>query len=293
MGKIIAFWSPFVGKAKVTSSMCAIAGIFGAEFPEYSIAITHIGSDCTDLGKKLDYRYENIPKEEIYEKSGISSLKLNVRQAMLTAEKVRHSGIPLIMKSLFFYPNMEEMKYDELIHFIITKVMANEFDAVFLDLKSGKSSDLLHWINAADLVVVVLPQDPFSWKNFETYETEYLTGKKYFILLGGYMENSKFNKTCYMRKTKGNIQGELLGEVPLNIGFFDAMAEGRTLDFIYKNQKVRKKEENYEFIFQTKRAANILRKNIFISGFEDESITNASGLYRDVSQGCGNKRRTS
>ncbi|MBQ8039278.1 MAG: hypothetical protein IJ274_05325, partial [Lachnospiraceae bacterium] len=53
MGKIIAFWSPFVGKAKVTSSMCAIAGIFGAEFPEYSIAITHIGSDCTDLGKKL------------------------------------------------------------------------------------------------------------------------------------------------------------------------------------------------------------------------------------------------
>lgn len=277
MGKIIAFWSPFVGKAKVTSSMCAIAGMFGAEFPEYSIAVTHIGSDCMDLGEKLDYRYENIPKEELYGKVGISSLKLNVRQAMLTTEKVRHSGIPLIMKSLFFYPNIEEMKYDELIHYIITQVMANEFDAVFLDLKSGKSSHLRRWIDAVDFVVVVLPQDPLSWKNYEPCETEYLTGKKHFILLGGYMENSKFNRNCYMRKTKGKIQGELLGEVPLNIGFFDAMAEGKTLDFIYKNQRVRKKEENYEFIFQTKKVVHLLRKNIFFSGFEDESVTNASG----------------
>ena len=66
MGKLVVFWSPCEGKSKVTSSMCAVAGMFGAEYPEYSIAISHIGSDCMELGEKLDYRCGNTIKKEVH-----------------------------------------------------------------------------------------------------------------------------------------------------------------------------------------------------------------------------------
>ena len=267
--------------------MCAVAGMFGAEYPEYSIAISHIGSDCMELGEKLDYRCGNTIKKEVYGKSGINSLKLNFRQGMLTTEKVRRSAIPLIMKSLFFYPNDEEVQNNELTNYILSKVIKNEFDAVFLDLKSGIAPCSRFWIEEADFVIVVLPQEPKVWESFELYEKEYLTGKNYFVLLGGYLEKSKFNRNRYLSRTWGKIQGKLIGIVLINTGFFDAMAEGRTLDFFYKNQKVRKKEENYEFIFQTKRVVRVLRKSIFLSGFENKGTSNVARLHGEVSEGSG------
>lgn len=279
MGKLVAFWSPYAGKAKVTSSLCAIAGMFGAEYPEYSIAISHIGSDCMELGGKLDCRYRDSVKKELYGKSGIASLKMNFRQAMLTTDKVRRSAIPLIMKSLFFYPNVDEKQYDELTYHISTEVIPDEFDAVFLDLKSGLNTYSRKLIEMADVVIVVLPQEPNLWDSFLSHEAESLSKKKYYILLGGCLENSKFGRNYYSRRKGEKLHGELIGEIPINTGFFDAMAEGRTLDFFYKNQRVRKKEENYEFIFQTKKAVRFLRKYIFLSGFENENTANVSGLY--------------
>ena len=40
----------------------------------------------------------------------------------------------------------------------------------------------------------------------------------------------------------------------------DAMIEGRTLEFFLKNELIGKKERNYEFMEQTKRTAEQLKK---------------------------------
>ena len=104
MGKLVVFWSPYAGQAKTTSSLCAIAGSFGLWYPELSIAVSHIKQETNDLERKLDERGEEEGKKELYKKTGITALKLNYRQAMLTSGKMKRSAIPLKMKCICLYP---------------------------------------------------------------------------------------------------------------------------------------------------------------------------------------------
>lgn len=264
MGKIVAFWSPYAGKAKVTSSLCAVAGAIGMEHPEISMAISHIKSGSMELEEKLDCRTEQEIKQELYKKSGIAALKLNCRQAVLTAEKIRRSAIPLSMKSLYLYPYVEE-SLDELTIRLITKDVKQEFDVVCLDLPSGMSGDSLGMLTRVDYVVVVLPQEPRCWEDFFQKNEMCQEGIKYGVLIGGYLEKAKYSINYFLRKKEFKTGGDLIGAIPMNAGYFDAMAEGRTLDFFYRNQRVRKKEENYEFILQAKNAADRIRKKLFFS----------------------------
>ena len=66
----------------------------------------------------------------------------------------------------------------------------------------------------------------------------------------------------FFRKTYAEAQGI---QIPLNAGYLDAMSEGRTLEFFLKNQWVEKKEENYEFIVQAKKAAECFQRKLFLS----------------------------
>jgi len=261
MGKLIAFWSPYVGKAKVTSSLCAIAGTFGLEYPELSVAISHGLQSGTDLEEKL-FSMETWEEQcELYKKTGIAALKLHCRQGILSAEKIRRSGISLCMKSLYLYPCTETAGEREALTIqLLTKTIKNEFDLVFLDLKSGVYQENECFFEAADLLVVVLPQETVYLERFLQNYGQALADKEYCFLLGGYLEKSKCR--CYQRNKE--LRQKIAGVIPNNVGFLDAMAEGKALDYFMKNWRLNKKEENYEFIVQTKKSAEYLRKKIFV-----------------------------
>ncbi len=263
MGKMITFWSPYIGQAKVTSSLCAVAGMFGMEYPELSIAISHIHRDSLALEEKLDSSTPVETRKELYKKTGISALKLNCRQAVLTSEKIRRSAVPLRMKSLYLYPYTEQ-EMDRLTYKLFTETLKNEFDIFFLDLENGKQELSLRFMKEADLVVVVLPQSPVYCKQFFEQE-EWLKEKEICVLFGGYLPKSKYSRNFCMRKTERKADGGWTGAIPINTGFFDAMTEGKTLDYFFRNQLVGKKEENYEFIVQAKKAAEGIRKKLFFS----------------------------
>lgn len=266
MGKLVAFWSPYIGQAKTTSSLCAIAGSFGIWYPELSIAVSHIKQNSVDLEEKLDARVEENKKMELYKKTGIAALKLYYRQAALTSEKIKRSALPLRMKSIFLYPYAEQEKEIEpLTYRLLTEELKGEFDVVFLDLENGQKKNSLLLLQAADFVVIVLPQGPSFWEALQLQTMDFLEGKKCCILLGGYLKDSKYSKNYYCKKKEWKGETGIAGVIPINNGFFDAMSEGQTCDFFYRNQLVRKKEENYEFIVQTKKAAEFIRKSIFIS----------------------------
>ena len=104
MGKLVVFWSPFVGQSKVTSTMCAVAGAIGITYPNLELALTHAQMDSMELEERLDFRSGTSEKKELYEKTGIAALQLNYMQAALTSEKIRSCAIPLLMKSLYLFP---------------------------------------------------------------------------------------------------------------------------------------------------------------------------------------------
>lgn len=263
MGKLIAFWSPYEGKSKVTSSLCAIAGIFGMEYPEISVAISHGLQAGTDLEEKL-FSMETWEEQcELYKKTGIAALKIHCRQGILSAEKIRRSGVPLCMKSLYLYPYIEQAgDRGELTTQLVTETIKSEFDIVLLDLKSGVHQENECFFEAADLVVVVLPQEPVYLKRFLKNYGQNPAVKEYCFLFGGYLEKSKYRYKFYQKNKE--FWKNFAGVIPNNVGFLDAMAEGKTLDYFMKNRRLNKKEENYEFIVQTKKAAEYIRKQIFI-----------------------------
>lgn len=264
MGKLVVFWSPYEGHAKVTSVLCAVAGGFGIKYPQISVAISNAEHNAIDLAEKLDSQTVSDRKKEIYGNLGIAALKVNCRQAVLSAEKIKRCAIPLRMKSLYLYPNVGgEGEGDELAFLLLTEHLKKEFDAVFLDLEGGKTKGAFRYMEVADYVVVVLPQEPSYVEHFLDEQEEILAGKEYGIILGGYLKASKYNERYYTRKKKGKA---IMGAIPMNTGFFDSMAEGKTLDFFLKNQMAIKKEENHEFIFQAKKAAEQIEKRVFLSG---------------------------
>ncbi len=264
MGKLVTFWSPYQGCAKVTSSLCAVVGIFGIQYPELTVAVSHCKQNSMELEEKLDsYTTEKI-RSELYQRTGIAALKLNCRQASLTSDKIRRSAITLGMKSIYLYPNAEQ-ELDVLTFRLLTETLKKEFDITFLDVESGLKENSLNILKVSDLIVVVLPQSPEYWERFNRQELEILQRKKYGILFGGYIGNSKYSSKYYERKKDWKGYGEIFGAVPINTGFFDAMAEGKTLDYFFRNQWTGKKEENYEFIFETKKAVERIRKSLFLS----------------------------
>lgn len=262
MGKLITFWSPFPGLAKVTSSMCAVAGMMGILYPELDVAVSHTKSGSIELEERLDFRIGVEKKKELYEKSGISALALNGMQAVLTSEKIRRCAIPLLLKSLYLFPGSGCMGFEnKMIVHLLTEQLRQEFSAVFLDLKSGWQEESLLYMKTADLVVVGMPQLPSYWTAFSEEAEKLSECGNIIFLLGGYMNASKYSLR-YFQKEEG--KGRIAGAVPINAGFLDAMADGRILDFLLRNQLSKKNEDNYEFIFQTKKTAEYIRKAILL-----------------------------
>ena len=265
MGKLVTFWSPYQGMAKVTSSMCAIVGMLGIRYPEYEIAISHITPESIALEKRLDAGTDIEGKKEIYERAGVSALVLNGMQAVLTSEKIRRCAFPLIIKSLYLYPAYGAEYAKDIVFSLLTEYLKQEFSLVFLDMECGWKEHSIEYMKASDFVVIVLPQEPDCFEMKFLEHMKFLDEKNWMFLIGGYLGKSIFTAKHILKKAEGRWKEKFAGVVPMNTAFFDAMMQGKTLEFLLKNQLVRKNEENYEFMVQTQKTAEYIKRNIFVS----------------------------
>lgn len=264
MGKQVVFWSPYAGVSKVTASLCAIAGIFGMQYPELDIAISSVASDIVGPEEYLtERRYAEIFKDG-YKRQGMESLKFHFRQAQLSSEVIRRNSIQLKMKTLFLYSGIFAGKEDTITFQLLTQTLRQEYDLVFLDLGNREQIQTQGFLDTADLIVVVLPQSQWYWEDFFTFKNQLLTDKQYCVLIGGYMRKSVFSKKYYYIEQSQGPTCKIAGVIPMNTDFMEAMSEGKILDFLFRNQRARKKEDNYEFIVQTKKAAERIREKLFL-----------------------------
>ena len=166
MGKLVAFWSPYTGRSKVTASLCAVAGAFGMWYPEITVAISSVGAKNRDLEECLDYRTTS--KQDIYRNFGLMALSLNYKQSILTSEKIKHCAVPLQMNSLNLFPGEEKksLETEDVTYRMITEYLAKEYTCVFLEVESGRGTTSDRFLQAADYIVVVLPQSPHLWERF-------------------------------------------------------------------------------------------------------------------------------
>ena len=239
--------------------MCAIAGAFGLLYPQTDIALCHAAGNSTELEEAMDYRFRIDGQENYYEKSGMAAMTLQYMQSALHAKQIRKFGIPLLLKSLYLFPengkhdSMEDIRYK-----LLTEKMKLEFPLVFLDLKSGESIETMRFLECADAIVVVLPQQPYFWDEFMRKHPDWYGRENVKFIIGRYMEKSKYSLRYYLRRKE--FRNDLLGMIPMDVGYMDAMSEGRAPEFFLKNQWAEKNEEHYEFIFQAQKTAEKLKK---------------------------------
>ena len=266
MGKLVTFWSPYKGHGMTTSSLCAVAGGFMLQYPECKIAISSTQQNTMALAERLDNRGPVYKRKELYENLGINALKIYIRQMELSDEIIDRCGIPLQSKFIYFYPNIHMTGEEEKIVFIIlTKQLKHSFDVVFLDLESGNREVAVSYMKEADFSIIMLPQEPMYIEKFLREETDFLEQVAYGIVFGGSCMGSKYSSSYYKKTADKMMGGRIVGEIYRNVGFFDAMCSGKTLDFFLRNQRTIKKEENYEFICQAKNTAESIGKKIVIT----------------------------
>lgn len=263
MGKLVSFWSPYAGHGKATSSLCSIIGGFVLQYPEVSLAVSHMKKDSIALLGKLDSKAVVWKEKGLLDGFGMEALKMYSRQRALSLDSVRRCGLPLYDKTVLFYPNFTGHEPDDAVTFqILTEQLKKEFQLVFFDLESGNKDVALQYMQVSDYVVIVLPQDPLYAESF-LKEDQNMNNINYGIIFGGCFRNSKYSSTYYRRKYEKRMNSRILGEILWNADFFDAMSAGKTLDFFQRNNTPVKNEENYEFIVQTKKAAERINKILF------------------------------
>lgn len=270
MGKMITFWSPVRGMSKVTSSLCAVMISFAMQYPQYEVAFSSVGKDDTSLEDSLGTYGKWSGKEGLYERSGVAALLQNCKQKDLTAAGIRRCALPLFLPSLTLFPGLLQRgmlihgtEAERLERHVVTECLHKEYDLLCLDLCGGRCEKSLEYMRLADKRIIVLPQNPAVWKQYQKEYGEYLWEHSKGILFGGYAALSKYGVAQYERNFKAKEE-MILGAVPLNEGYMDAVADGKTVEFLLRNENAGKRERNYEFMEGTKKAAKKLHDFIFL-----------------------------
>ena len=266
MGKLVTFWSPYAGHGKVTASLCAVLGGFILQYPELSLAISHSQNEFMPLLTKLDSKAFVFENNGWLTSYGVEALKIYTGQNMISQETTRRCGIPLLGQVAYFYPNIvRNGKEDNGSFQILTDILKKEFDIIFFDLKSGNPEEAFRYMQVSDVVIVLLPQDPFYVEKFLREEAERLNTVEYGVVFGGCFPKSQYKSSYYKKLGGKKLNDKVLGEILWNCEFFNAMSEGKALDYFFRNGTLLKNEENYEFIFQVKKTAERIRNKIINS----------------------------
>lgn len=212
---------------------------------------------------------ESLVKDEFsfYNKKGLDQVLENARLSILN-EAIIESNIINIKHTNIHYMPIAKKSYvgideDEKIG-IISRIadQLNTMDKInFWDIENGNDNLSKQMLKKADVVVINMSQEIMQ-KDKIIEEEEIL--KKSVFLVGKYDNNSKEN-TNMIRKRYG-IDRDNIATVPYNIGFHDAIIEGKVVPFIMKNIFAKKHDDNFEFINGVYNATNLVLRKAGIEG---------------------------
>lgn len=263
----VAFWGNIKGKNSVTSNLASIS-VMGALLYKMKSVILENHFNVNNLEQIfLNFPENSLVKEEnyYYNHIGMDYLLKHISSDIGIGTLIEKASLSFLNKSIYYIPqshlvNPEILEY-ELNKVIIDLIhMLDDFsDITFMDTGYSNALSSKYILNEADLVVINLSQDKQILTHF--FENHSSIREKAVYLIGSYNENSKYNLINISRKY--HINKELIGVIPYNIEFKDALSEGTVIEFISRNYECKKTDNNYYFINELKRATGIVFENIF------------------------------
>lgn len=265
MGKLVVFWSPWHGQAKVTANMGAVACLLNFDTNE-RVIMSHSQFNMADLEGMFNFRMEQERRKTIYENSGLSALLLRIKQSWLTEEVVEECLMPVASTTgLYLLPGTEEhadilkeSDTEDLVFALLGRDIKAHYEWVFVDVSAGNNDLSMRLLKAADVAVVNLSQNMATWGKFKKEYPEIATMKNAIFVVGGYDDASRYNRKNLVRM-HDYLSNDNVGVVPYNTGYMDAISEGSVAKYIFANEGVKKGEENYDFISECRAIGNMIQ----------------------------------
>ncbi len=252
MGKLISFWSPESGKGRVTSCAaaigCYLSVIFGAD-----VSLTEVPGGRRKTEELFDAHITVNLRNNVYRKSGLNALRLMFRQERTDAEKIKECAMKTVIDGFDVFPNVmhpgEVTDSGDMcaLSSIITGDMKNAYDYVLIDLGAGTDSITEGFMDKSDLVVVMLPQNMRSWKNYFHEFGDKMNGKNVMFVVNGFVKGASNSLKRFDFIFRKRLSGKKVIGIPFNVCFMDAVACGEVAYFFSCNARKDRDDVNGEF----------------------------------------------
>jgi len=252
------YWSPLSGQSGTTSNIMATSImsilklkkkvlLINAQHDKHSMENALIGSGSL----------------EMLEDIGIDVLLRNMKINQVNADTIKNASISFFGEQLDYLPGTtkekNQFKKDMCQLFIRILDIANSlYDYVFIDIGSGMNEINKKIIDAADLVVVNLPQSRVPIESFIREENPLGINKDKFIyLIGNYNCNSRYNIKNLVRSFH-DFKGKIVA-IPYNVEYLDAISDSEVIRFMQKNNII-SHGKNKTFIKEVEKAVKLIEK---------------------------------
>lgn len=138
----------------------------------------------------------------------------------------------------------------------VMTLLEQRYSNVCIDLSSSSLESSRIFLQEADLVVVNLSQNNQQLSHFFRNFSE--IRQKAFYVIGNYDPKSVITKHDIVKRF--GVPGSLVGTIPYNRGFADALTRGDLISFLLRNDKCGEENENHDFICALKETVCLLEQ---------------------------------
>lgn len=176
--------------------------------------------------------------------------------SLVNAGMVYRSCLSVFNQRVFYLPlggtNQDLMEYRLKRHAgEVMALLEQVYPTVCIDISSSSLDSSREILNAADLVVVNLCQNNQQLSHFFRNFSE--IQKKAFYVIGNYDSRSEITKSDIVKRF--GLPGYMVGTIPYNRRFADALTKGRVIPFLLRYYECGKENANYEFMSAVKETA--------------------------------------
>lgn len=252
----VSFWSNS-HQLGTTQNMAAVAVLTALEY-RLRILMAHTHFDRSSLESAfIEKRYLRSELTDLSD-TGLDALSRFIRFNRVDRDVIAGFSTTILKNKLdllFGTRNTNREIYVSNLKNVIGTILQSAsayYDLVLVDTAPGNNEISVKILEQSDLIVVNLSQNIHILDDFLEGSTQYRD--KMMIVLGKYDPNSRFNIKA-IRKIAANAQ---VLAIPYDIGFADACAESRVVDFFMKNLAVDRDDLHYPFIQGARETADAI-----------------------------------
>lgn len=260
----IAFWSNSPGKAGVTGNLSCIS-IVSAMYHTSEMVLFENHVNINNLGSTFlnSNSYDRLQEKNSYfVENGLGRVLSYCDMGdIVNAGMVYRTCLSVFDQRVFYLPtggiNRDLMEYRLKRHAgEVLGMLEGVYPTVCVDLSSSHLESSREILKEADLVVVNLCQNNQQLSHFFRNFSE--IQKKAFYVIGNYDPRSEITKKDIVKRFE--LPGFMVGTIPYNRRFADALTKGNVIPFLLRNYSCGKENVNYEFISAVKETVCLLER---------------------------------